>query len=233
MSQATRQVEDLSPAGREWIDSEVRPNWGLEHHRHLVRLFGYRREEVERVAKQDRRAAVILHTARLAEDEEIRAYPDLREGDDEDKEASPDAPPPPVVTDPSLEPAWLKREFHAILKAQCARAEELLAAHEAEPEDDDLTELADQAAFDDSVEGERLHRYQNHWSRSLLRTLDAIGSLREQEDPDVMAAEPESDADDCGTRRLSARSSDQSMARLVPARRDCPTGNGRGPGCSD
>ena len=33
---------------------------------------------------------------------------------------------------------------------------------------------ADRAAFDDSPEGDRLHRYQAHWSRSLLRTLDAI-----------------------------------------------------------
>jgi hypothetical protein len=195
-----------------WIDKDVTPNWGLEDHNHLGRLFGFRREEVERVAKQNRRAAVILHAAKLAEAEEIEAYSDLIEDvdDDEDDEASPDAPPPlPAVTDPSLEPARLKREFHAILKEQCARLEDLLAAHEADPEDDDHTELA---AFDDSVEGEWLHRYQNHWSRSLLRTLDAIAKLREdgaQKAPDDRGAGcqscPTCDEEEAGLASCPAR----------------------------
>jgi hypothetical protein len=138
------------------------------------------------VARQNRRAAVVLHTGMLAEAEMVDACSAAREGgdddDESDDEATADAPPPPwVASDPGLEPAALKREFMVIVKEQCARVENLLAAHEDDEPDDDP---AEQASFDDSAEGERLHRYQNHWSRSLLRTLDAIARLRENTDPD-------------------------------------------------
>jgi hypothetical protein len=150
---------------------------------------------------------VILHAAKLAEYEMIEAYSVLMQDHDEDEDDSPDPPPPHwAVTDPSLEPARLKREFHAILQEECARVEGLLAAHEADEPEDDAVDLVEQAAFDDSAEGERLHRYQNHWSRSLLRTLDTIAKLRQNGDEGV--TESDLAPDECGARSPGERATD-------------------------
>ena len=47
-------------------------------------------------------------------------------------------------------------------------------------------ESDEEAAFDDSPEGERLHRYQNHWSRMLKRTLDEFDRLHERTEEEPM-----------------------------------------------
>ena len=62
---------------------------------------------------------------------------------------------------------------------RCSRLKTLLARHQ-----DNQVEarpgLAAEASFDDSAEGERLHRYQERWHRSLLRTLAEIEELRDR-----------------------------------------------------
>ena len=49
--------------------------------------------------------------------------------------------------------------------------------------------LAAEASFDDSAEGERLHRYQERWHRSLLRTLAKIEEMRDRGPLDDQEAE--------------------------------------------
>ena len=51
-----------------------------------------------------------------------------------------------------------------------------------ETDDEHDGDAQDQLAFDDTPEGDRLHRYQAHWTRSLLRTLEAITRLRSRGD---------------------------------------------------
>ena len=103
----------------------------------------------------------------------------------EPPEKNPLTPEPPRPTSPDLEP--LKAELRAMVAEQCDRLSGLLEEHEAGQPDDDAesVENAECAAFDDSPEGDRLHRYQAHWSRTLLRTLDAIERLRHRGDDDM------------------------------------------------
>ena len=60
---------------------------------------------------------------------------------------------------------------------RCARLKTMLARHQ-DNEVEARPRLAAEASFDDSAEGERLHRYQERWGRSLLRTLAKIEELR-------------------------------------------------------
>src|SRR4029078_9210103 len=88
-------------------------------------------------------------------------------------------PPGPLddpATPPSPELLRLRAEFRAMVAEEYERMAcrlEKLEGGKADEEGLDA-DRADRAAFDDSPEGDRLHRYQAHWSRSLLRTLDAI-----------------------------------------------------------
>src|SRR3954470_20537801 len=68
-----------------------------------------------------------------------------------------------------------------------ARVRPLLARHE-EEERDNRADLPRRVSFDDSAEGERVHRYQAHWSRTLFRTLAELRNHREPE------ARPEANA---------------------------------------
>jgi hypothetical protein len=67
-----------------------------------------------------------------------------------------------------------------------------LTAEEAEDPDDDDPEAC--IVFDDSAEGDRLHRYQARWSRALLRTLDTLAKLRKA----CAEEEPPADAPSTG-----------------------------------
>ena len=82
--------------------------------------------------------------------------------------------------------AALKQQARPLVDARVRRLEALLAEHEAQEDDDGQTD--GHACFDDSPEGERVHRYQSRWSRLLLRTLDAIGDLRNQ--PTLAGSDP-------------------------------------------
>ena len=78
----------------------------------------------------------------------------------------------------SAEDAAVERDqLRAIVDRAIARLETLTAAHRERA----MADAADQAArlsFDDSVDGERLRRYQMSCNRSLFRTLDALLKLR-------------------------------------------------------
>jgi hypothetical protein len=52
--------------------------------------------------------------------------------------------------------------------------------------------LAAEASFDDTAEGERVHRYQERWGRSLLRTLAKIEELRDRGQLDEEGTEEDS-----------------------------------------
>ena len=99
----------------------------------------------------------------------------------------------PPADDPSEEPApstgptpaQHKAALRAIIDEECTRLSELVARFEAEADETDDEhegDEQDQLAFDDSPEGDRLHRYQAHWSRSLLRTIEAIARLKKRGD---------------------------------------------------
>lgn len=60
-----------------------------------------------------------------------------------------------------------------------ARLKTMLARHQ-DNEDEARPRLAAEASFDDTAEGERVHRYQERWGRSLLRTLAKIEELRDR-----------------------------------------------------
>jgi hypothetical protein len=92
---------------------------------------------------------------------------------------------PPFPFDPEA----LKRDCLAIAEEHLARLKPRLARFE-EDEADDRADLPRRCSFDDSAEGERVHRYQTHWSRSLLRTLAAIEKQREATEVDETPAGP-------------------------------------------
>ena len=75
-------------------------------------------------------------------------------------------------------------EFRAIAEEECARLRPLLARHE-EEERDNRDDLPRRFSFDDSAEGERVHRYQAHWSRTLLRTLAELRDHRGLPEPEA------------------------------------------------
>jgi hypothetical protein len=227
----------------DWIKDDASPGWGLADRNRLLRLFGYRAEEAEAVAALDRRIALVMRVQKLAEDLAVtQIWAETAKNDDDDD--PPEFEPRPVQTasDHGQDHARLKREFQLILEEQCARLESLLAGHEAEETPEEPADLAERAAFDDSAEGERLHRYQTHWSRTLLRTLDALARLRksgEQEEPADRGAGPasrdqschsvhqeEARLESCPTPQARSESCPTPQARSVPARRDCPTGTG-------
>jgi len=74
--------------------------------------------------------------------------------------------------------------LRAIAEEQCARLGPLLARHEDE-ERDSRDDLPRRFSFDDSAEGERVHRYQAHWSRTLLRTLAELRDHRGLPEPEA------------------------------------------------
>ena len=81
----------------------------------------------------------------------------------------------------------MNRQLRTIAEEECARIRPLLARHE-EEERDNRADLPRRVSFDDSAEGERVHRYQAHWSRMLFRTLAELRNHREPE------ARPDADA---------------------------------------
>jgi hypothetical protein len=73
---------------------------------------------------------------------------------------------------------------------RCARLRTLLAGYE-QSEAEARAKLAYEASFDDSAEGERLHRYQARWGRSLLRTLATLEELRDRSEAGTGRGEAE------------------------------------------
>ncbi len=95
-------------------------------------------------------------------------------------------------------PAEHKARLRAVLDEQCTYLSDLIAKLEAEEDEaDDGLDQDEQEllAFDDSPEGDRLHRYQSHWTRSLLRTIEAITRLKKRGDGDEPDAREETTAE--------------------------------------
>ena len=181
-----------------WIGSDDATCDEMVPRRRLLRLFGFREDGTEDPAELDPSLLLILQVQDLAEGEICRRI--LRQGRDDEveedlerlprgtarardriprageREPRPPGPVPDPATPPSPELPRLKAEFRTMVAEEYDRLTcrlEELEGGKADDEGHDA-DRADRAAFDDSPEGDRLHRYQAHWSRSLLRTLDAI-----------------------------------------------------------
>lgn len=153
------------------------PAWDWDDLTRAVRLLGLGEAEARVAALLDRRLGPLARAQAEVHARECRRL--LETGvDDEDFPDSPrtDKPEPPL----SFDPAELNRQCAAIAEEQCLRLTPILARREAD-ERADRADLPRRSSFDDSPEGERVHRYQARWSRNLLRTLAAVEELREQE----------------------------------------------------
>ena len=194
-----------------WIGSDDATCDEMVPRKRLLRLLGFREDGTEDPAELDPSLLLILQVQELAEGEVCRKF--LRQGreveveeDLEDfreeplaHEAGPPEPeseslwPPDPVDDPATPPSpellRLKAEFRTMVAEEYDRLTCRLKELEGGKADDEGhdADRADRVAFDDSPEGDRLHRYQAHWSRSLLRTLDAIHREGKQDEHDDRA----------------------------------------------
>ena len=181
------------------------------------RLLGLSQDEVKLAAAFDRRLGLLAKVYAVVEDRACRKI--LRMGCDDDPE---DHPWPGGPDDEAEAPlpfdlAEVNGEFRAIAEEQCARLRPLLARHE-EEERDNRDDLPRRVSFDDSAEGERVHRYQAHWSRTLLRTLAELRDHRGLPEPE---ARPEADRGGCppvpvrGAARASTRRRGPVIVRII------------------
>lgn len=156
--------------------------WALTEPVRMLRLMGVRDDRRAVAAAADPRARRILAVEQEAGRHATFAFwkwDDARHPDEH-----PDGPRgKPSLLDPALpaiDDAALRHELRALAEAERSSLEATAARHEAEraaeAEADEVGPAP--ASFDDTAEGERLHRYQAQWSRSLLRTLDALEKLR-------------------------------------------------------
>ena len=81
-----------------------------------------------------------------------------------------------------------------IVDRAVGRLQTIAAAHQ-KRSDANATLMPDRLAFDDSVEGERLRRYEMSCSRALIRTLDAIVKMRKATDATDTVSPADSNGD--------------------------------------
>ena len=193
----------ICAAADQWLEPHDWPGNALTDRAQIVRLLGFREEEADAALLTDRRASVILQAQEIAEElahDKISAQRTPIDDDLRDFPYSEVArywfgrePPQglakrevrhyhPAAT--GLTKEQLKAELQAYVHEHCARLEALLAHHEGSDPDNPADGPADCVVFDDTPEGDRLHRYQAHWSRSLLRTLDVLAKLRKASEPE-------------------------------------------------
>jgi hypothetical protein len=193
----------ICAAAVQWCEPDDWPGNALTDRAQIVRLLGFREEEADAALLTDRRASVILQAQEIAEElahDKISAQRTPIDDDLRDFPYSEVArywfgrePPQglakrevrhyhPAAT--GLTKEQLKAELQAYVHEHCARLEALLAHHEGSDPDNPADGPADCVVFDDTPEGDRLHRYQAHWSRSLLRTLDVLAKLRKASEPE-------------------------------------------------
>jgi hypothetical protein len=147
---------------------------------HALRLLGLPNKEREReaVAAADPRVVPLLRAWSVVEGQAFREFMKQfdEDEDDDDPPDDPEAESPPAS-------AWAAVGFELtkVAAERSARLRDLLAGYE-QNEAEIRAKLAYEAAFDDSAEGERLHRYQARWGRSLMRTLAMIQDLRGQQE---------------------------------------------------
>ena len=169
-------VDWLGQLGPEGIvGSDIRSR--LEYVQRALALLGVRIADDVAVAATtaDRLAGSFLRTWQLIRDQAILEL--FEQDTDEDND-------PPSPDGPELAPGLAESRWAAVSVAlgklateRCTRLNNLLARHD-EGGSEARSRLAYEASFDDSPEGERLHRYQARWGRSLLRTLAALDELR-------------------------------------------------------
>ena len=154
----------------------------------VVRMLGHRADQVEVLVLVEPKLAVVVNALKFVNDIVVTAFwAQVCAMDDEDVKFDPPAADPPGKPVPSTgpTPAQHKAGLRAIIDEECTRLSGLVARFEAEADETDdepEEDVQDQLAFDDSPEGDRLHRYQAHWSRSLLRTIEAIARLKKRGD---------------------------------------------------
>ena len=183
----TRLLEWLGRLGPEGlISSEIGSR--LDNLLRALGLLGVRIADTgaAAVATADPLAASFLQAWKVVEDYAIREFmeQDLDEDDD-----PPDDEPGPA---PEVMASHWAAVGVALLKLaaeRCARLRTLLAGYE-QSEAEARARLAYEASFDDSAEGERLHRYQARWGRSLLRTLASLEELRGRSEAETGRGSP-------------------------------------------
>ena len=202
------------------------PDTNLVGNGRIVRLLGLRDPEAKIMAATDRRVDALLEAQDLAFDDTARHI--LRHSADERERerTGEDAPPHKAyVPQPRPDPKVVKRlneQLWLLVDENYQRLQKLMARREAQEVVEE--ESDEEAAFDDSPEGERLHRYQNHWSRMLKRTLDEFDRLHERSEEERSAAAGAPAAD----RREESTAAEQEMIltnqthreirKLAPAR---------------
>ena len=182
--------------------------WDWGEMRCAFRLLGLSQAEVKLAAAFDRRLGLLAKVYAEVEDRGCRKL--LRMGceDDPANDPWPGGPDDDDEEGPlPFDLVEVNGEFRAIAEEQCARLGPLLARHEDE-ERDNRADLPRRLSFDDSAEGEHVHRYQTHWSRTLLRTLAELKDHRGLPEPEARLEPP---------RRLSPRP--RPWSRRASARR--------------
>jgi hypothetical protein len=151
----------------------------------VVRLLGYRDPEAKIMTTVDRRIAALLETQELAFDNFGQNMLYLKWDDEDEGDENQVAGTPPRKYEPPPGPdpehvARLNEELWLLADENYRHLQTLLAERKAE----EVVEVDpdEEAAFDDTPEGERLHRYQTQWSRTFRRTLDEIHRQRAQRD---------------------------------------------------
>jgi hypothetical protein len=147
----------------------------LDNLQRALRLLGVRIADTGTgtVATADPLVASFLQAWQVVEGQAIVEF---MEQDSEEDDDPPDEPEP----EPGVMESYWAAVGVALMKLaaeRCARLRSLLAGYE-QSEAEARARLAFEASFDDSAEGERLHRYQARWGRSLLRTLASLEELR-------------------------------------------------------
>lgn len=163
--------------------------WALSEPVKMLRLLGVRSDCRAQAAAMDPRVRRIIA---IQERCSSRAAEAFFRWDEARRAAAGESPPPPDLDArprPRTEPPVndeddLRAELLALARVRLAEIDRLIERRVCERAEEEASDRAAAVpdAFDDSPEGERLHRYQTNWSRSLLRTLAAIEQLRHAAD---------------------------------------------------
>jgi hypothetical protein len=161
------------------------PAWDLDDMSHAIRLMGLKAVLLPAATVLDGRLTVLAKVHHHVQGEFFRRLMDAADPDELSADVPEEHPEKPFPFDP----AEVARGLRAIAEDQLAKLEPKLARFE-EDEAEAGVDLPLRSSFDDSAEGERLHRYQMHWSRSLLRTLASIENLRDAPEAEPITATP-------------------------------------------
>jgi hypothetical protein len=148
----------------------------------VTRLLGLNDGLAAFQAHMDRRVAALVEIQKLAQEAMFVRLLAVGRNDLDHFEDDPPVPNAPAAQDArnAIDPqhlAALKQQVRCTGETETRQLEALLAQHTAEEDSD--TDIM--AAFDDSPEGERVHRYQSRWSHLLFRTLDALEKHRKEQ----------------------------------------------------